>query len=168
MASGDAGPRPALEAWVYAGVTPESSAQLQTPPDSTPEEDSSGTTDSEQIRAMIQTARASEGIGRLKQNPRLDALALEHAEAMLAAGFAAHDVGQGDASQRVRRANIEYRLLGENFAQASSPEQAHRVLWQSPSHRSTLLDPRYREFGVGAARGPDGSLWVCQLFATLP
>ena len=123
--------------------------------------------DAEAIRRMVQAARVSENVGQLRRNPQLDTLAREHAEAMRATGVAAHDVGQGDAADRARRANVDFRLLGENFARATSPETAHRALWRSPAHRSTLLDPRFHEFGVAAVRSADGTIWVCQLFATL-
>jgi len=42
---------------------------------------------------------------------------------------------------------------------------AERALWASPSHRENLLLPRFDRVGIGVARDPDGTLWVCQTFA---
>jgi uncharacterized protein YkwD len=171
VASGAGGPRPALEAWVYADVTPQASPS-EAPSASADAKagenaDSPGLSDADRIRGMVQAARQRGGARKLRRNPQLDALALAHAESMRSKGVAAHDVGDGDAADRARRANFNFKLLGENFAQATSPETAHRALWASPGHRSTILDPRFREFGIAAVRSPDGTLWVCQLFATL-
>jgi hypothetical protein len=34
--------------------------------------------------------------------------------------------------------------------------------------RQNILDPRFLKFGMGAVRGKDGMIYVCQLFQGLP
>ena len=176
VATAESGPRPVLEAWVYAGVAPEASHAAHLAPGEEArgtlgeagDAESVASSDADSIRRMTQAARASEGVGRLRRNARLDALALEHAETMRAAGIAGHDAGRGNTTERFAAAGVAFEVMGENIARASSPEAAHRALWASPTHRANTLNADFREFGVATVRSPDGTLWVCQLFATLP
>ena len=43
-------------------------------------------------------------------------------------------------------------------------EGAHRALWASPSHRGNLLLDQFTKVGIGVVRGPDGAVWVTELF----
>ena len=109
--------------------------------------------------------RAREGVGRLAVDPELGALAAAHAEAMRAARRLGHDVGDGDLVARLAAADVTPRVAGENVAHAADVTRGHRVIWQSPSHRETLLDPRFDAVGVGLAPDPDGSTWLCEILA---
>ena len=84
---------------------------------------------------------------------------------MLATGKLGHDVGNGNVRRRLDRAGIVVVTGGENVARAGSIERAHRVLWESPSHRETLLYERYDALGLGVATEDDGTVWVCEVFA---
>ncbi|MEZ5237600.1 MAG: hypothetical protein R2716_01100 [Microthrixaceae bacterium] len=44
-----------------------------------------------------------------------------------------------------------WRALGENLAKATSVDDAHRLFMNSSSHRSTMLDRRYSQVGIGVA-----------------
>lgn len=170
MATAAGGPRPVLEAWVYAGVPPTDDPESQAVPGEAAGDGGGGAAtldDVTRVRQMLQAARRAEGVGQLRRSAHLDALAMEHAETMLTRGRVAHDAGRGDAAERMRVADVQFLKLGENVARATSPEAVHRALWASPAHRATMLDPGFREFGVAAVRSPDGTIWVCQLFATL-
>ena len=117
------------------------------------------------IVRMVNAARAAEGLGSLRRDSRLDAIAEKQALAMRAAGRVGHDLGFGDPGARVSAAGLEVTAAGENLSHAPSAARAHRSLWASPSHRGNLLHSRYDAVGVGAAIGADGTLWVCELFA---
>jgi uncharacterized protein YkwD len=114
---------------------------------------------------MVNLARAIESVPPLTRHEALDRLALTEAAALERLGRLAHDTGEGDPVERLHRAGLSPRRTGENVAHAATLRLAHRLLWQSPSHRGNLLDPHFDSVGVGAARGGDGSVWVCEIFA---
>ncbi len=152
------GPRPVLEAWVSVGVPPPTGVESATPGDSDePRAEPSkldgagGDAPRDQLARWINAARRAAGLPRLVRSLRLDELAQSHAEAMRARGLAAHDVGFGGPAQRLQQAGLRARRLGENVAMASTLRGAHRALWNSPSHRQVLLDPAFREVGLGIA-----------------
>lgn len=160
---GATGPRPVAEALIYAGEAPPQTFHARAAPG---EAAGAGAADlPTALAAMVDAARRSEGLAALPRDPRLDRLAERHARAMRAARRLGHDLGDGDPAARAAAAGLALRLLGENVAHARSVRRAHRALWASPSHRGNLLEPRFRALGVGVARDPDGSVWVCELFA---
>ncbi|HEX3596029.1 MAG TPA: CAP domain-containing protein [Polyangiaceae bacterium] len=162
LATADRGPRPVLEASVFAGVDPPGDWVAWPAPG---EETVDGNADdASALRTMINGARSREGLGLLASSDDLDRAAQEHATAMLRARQLAHDAGDGGPLERLHAHGIPASIAGENVAHESTLVRAHRALWTSPSHRSNLLDARFGELGVGIARDPDGSLWVCEIF----
>jgi uncharacterized protein YkwD len=155
------GPRPVLEARVYADVEPPS--DRDTSPASG-EEAAEGAKDAaDALARMVDAARAESALPPLARDRDLDALALAHARAMLRARSVGHDVGDGDPAARVRAAGLELRAAGENVAHAATVRDAHRVLWQSPSHRANVLGD-FDRIGVAALTDDAGTVWVCELF----
>jgi uncharacterized protein YkwD len=163
LADVSGGPRPVAEALLFADSEP--FAYYAAEP--VPGEDARGTGATGSVAAMIDAARASEGLSGLARDDRLDRLALRHAEAMRELGRIAHDTGDGTPAERVAAGGVSATLVGENVAHARTPALAHRSLWASPSHRANLLEPNYDSVGIGVAEGKDGSLWVSELFAKL-
>jgi len=162
LAAVEGGPRPLLEALVFAGVEPSPELARSSAPG---EEEASGKTPERALYAMIDRARASEGLAPLARAEELEALARAHAEAMRRAHKTAHDAGDGDLEERLERAGLRLQA-GENVAHAASAALAQRALWSSPSHRENLLLPAYDSVGVGVAADADGTLWVCEVFAS--
>ena len=109
-------------------------------------------------------ARASEHRGLLTRDAALDRLARAHTEGMAKARIVGHDIGGGDVATRLAAAGIHDRVSGENCANASSTEGAHRALWSSPSHRSNLLLDQFTRVGVSVIKGSDGIVWVTEMF----
>jgi len=162
LAAVEGGPRPLLEALVFAGVAPSAELALSPAPG---EENASSAAPDSALYAMIDSARVSEGLTGLARSEELEAIARAHAEAMRRAHKTAHDAGDGDLTQRLERSGLTLRA-GENVAHAASAALAERALWASPSHRENLLFPEYDSVGVGVARDADGTLWVCEVFAS--
>lgn len=151
------GPRPLLEARVFADVEP---PQEDEGPAAVPGEDASS-----DLAALIDALRAAESLPVLVHDPRLDAVATAHAERMRAAGSIAHDLGEGDLRARFAEASLDARVVGENVARGATVLQAHRALYASPSHRLNLLRADYTHVGVGLARADDGIVYACEVFA---
>jgi hypothetical protein len=158
------GPQPALEAWVFVAGEPDLSSVLRAAPG---EVSTAGDAGTEPLRAalsaMIDGGRRSQGLPSLRRDDRLDALAQAHADAMRRSGRTAHDVGDGSPVERVARV-MAARRVGENVARARTLQRAHRVLWDSPSHRGNVLDAGFDALGIGVVRTDDGDVVVCELF----
>lgn len=164
LASGDTGPRPMLEAMLFVDVPP--SAAFRDLP--VPGESSTGRgeTAAFALDRMVTEMRRETGRPVLRRDPTLDAIAQRHAQSMERWRRIGHDVGDGPTHERLTAANFRTRLAGENVAHASDATRVHRALWASPSHRSNLLHRGFTRWGLGVVEDTDGSLWVCQLFAS--
>ena len=161
------GPRPLLEAKIFADVVP-------TPPGEEPpapgEDAARASTDpagdAPALARMVAALRAFEGSPALAHDDKLDALAKAHAERMRDGHSVAHDLGDGDFRDRFEaEGTLDAHAVGENVAHAPTLALAHRALHASPSHRMNLLRVDYTHMGVGVARAPDGSVYVCETFA---
>ncbi len=76
----------------------------------------------------------------------------------------AHDAGDGSPDQRLDAAGLGDRLAGENVARAPTVAQAHRALWDSPSHRLNMLRSEFHRVGIGVMRDAGGDVWVTEVF----
>lgn len=157
------GPRPLLEARVFADVVPTTPGEEP----AAPGEDAGGSAeDAGALFRMIAALRAFEGSAPLARDEKLDALARAHAERMRDGHAVAHDMGDGDFRARFEaEGTIDARAVGENVAHAPTVALAHRALHASPSHRINLLRADYTHLGVGLARAADGTVYVCETFA---
>jgi uncharacterized protein YkwD len=164
VADGASGPRPMLEARVFADVPPPAHFEEGAAPGETAPAPST-TDEADQLTAMVAGLRRWAGLGPLARDARLDALAAAHAARMKAARTVGHDVGDGDPIDRLSRMGESARLVGENVAHAGTTRLAHRALYESPSHRANLLRPEFDRIGVAVVRDSDGSVWVSEEFA---
>ena len=165
LATMNTGPRPVIDAALVADEMPPKTLQSQPAPGESA--GSKGQDLAESLLAMLNAARIEEGRKPLTQDTRLNHLATEHAMAMLTAGRIGHDVGDGSPRSRMENAGIFAALAGENVAHAADMVRTHRALWASPSHRSNILHRGFRNVGLGVVRGPDDTVWTCELFAAL-
>lgn len=111
------------------------------------------TTDS--ILAAINGVRESNGRPPLRYNYRLEKAARSQARLMASKDQLSHDLGV-TLRERVREAGYE-GAVGENVAGGHKTlEQAIQGWLDSPSHRSTLLSPKFVEFGLAVASVPSG------------
>lgn len=158
------GPRPVLEAEVYAGVEPPSAPPSSAVPG---EEKGDGVTDPiEALVKRINGAREAEGLSALTIDAELSKVSQAHAQAMMKAKTLGHDVGDGDPAARVAEAGgKKWKLIGENVAKAKTERAAHRAIYASPSHRSNVLEGRFKKVGIGIASDPKtGYLWIAELY----
>ena len=161
LATTELGPLVVAEALVAAGGDPPETFDATSAPGEA--NASPGTSPGEALLAMLNGARASEGLGGLRRDERLDRLAVEQAEAMRKARTLSHDVSGKSLDERV--SGLALRSAGENVAHATDLARAHRSLWKSPSHRENLLHPDFELVGFGVAKDEDGSVWVAEIFA---
>lgn len=162
LLANERGPRPVLEALLFAGMDPPASPASERAPGEAIS--TMGVPPEDALTRMINAAREEHGLPPLARDPALDKLARLHAEEMRASGLVAHDVGGGLPRDRMDRAGIGFREMGENVARSRTVALAHRALWASPSHRKNLVHPRFDRLGVGVVVDAEGSVWVAQLF----
>jgi uncharacterized protein YkwD len=164
LATTDSGPRPVVEATVFADVAPPVHASAE----AAPGEDAAGTarSDDEALAVMLAAARTASGEPALVRDVRLDAVARDHAHRMAAARTVAHDAGDGDPTERLQAAGLVAQAVGENVAHAGSVTLAHRSLWASPSHRANMIRRDFERVGVAAERDDRGDVWIVETFAS--
>jgi uncharacterized protein YkwD len=156
------GPRPVLEAEVWADVEPSSTPPTGEVPG---EVAGDGVADfGEALFLRLNGLRSAEGVAKLARDPMLDRVAQAHAASMVRAGLLGHDVGDGDPRARIVSAGGgAFKVMGENVARAHDDRAAHRALYASPSHRGNMLDARFTKVGIGfVVDAASGELWVAQ------
>lgn len=163
------GPRPMLEARIFADV-PHAAAgdDPPAPGEDDPAALASDASPAVALARMVAALRSFEGSPALARDAQLDAMATAHAERMRDRRSVAHDLGDGDFRDRFEAdATLDARAVGENVAHAATVALAHRALHASPSHRLNLLRADFTHLGVGIAKGADGTVYVCETFASV-
>jgi uncharacterized protein YkwD len=154
------GPRPLLEARVFADIAPPPPGEEPAAPGENAGADAAALT------RMVASLRSLEGFPALARDEKLEELARGHAALMRDRHSVAHDLGDGDFRDRFEaEGTLDARAVGENVAHAPTVALAHRALHASPSHRINLLRADYTHMGVGVALALDGSVYVCETFA---
>jgi len=122
------------------------------------------------ILQTVNDIRVKNGLEPLTYNSRLEQSAQAFGERMAAEGFFAHVTPDGQTlKDRIRETGYYNRdfsndcycvkgyALGENLARGQkTAEEAVKAWMKSPSHRDAILNPDYRELGIGVAAG----IWV--------
>ena len=162
VATTSKGPRVSAEALVAAGSEPPETFAYGSAPGE--ELARSAAAPANNVFSMVNGARSSEGLTALQRDEALDRLAIQQAEAMRGTKSLSHGASGESLDERV--AAMNFRSAGENVAHATDLARAHRSLWRSPSHRENLLHPAFELVGIGVAPDDDGSVWVCEIFAT--
>jgi uncharacterized protein YkwD len=117
---------------------------------------------------LMNRVRSHYGLAPLSYNADLRDSATAHSDSMVRHRYFAHEGPGGSVDSRIHRAGYLSRAsgftLGENIAAGDghegSPWQIFEDWMHSPEHRANILDPSFRDAGVGVARGnpfPDGS-----------
>jgi uncharacterized protein YkwD len=110
----------------------------------------------EAIITLTNSARASEGLTILEENPLLDAIAEARARDILDKQYFGHLSPTGDAASHVaEKVGYRYRLIAENLASGVFHTNSKIVeCWMlSPGHRKNILSPRVREMGASVIKG---------------
>jgi len=119
---------------------------------------------------LLNGERADHGLAPLAVDEKLGAAASAYARDLVAGSYFSHTGRDGsDVLDRVTAAgylaDAEGWRIGENLAWGTgalaTPGAILRAWMNSPGHRDNILNPAYREIGVGVAVGnpaqPDGS-----------
>jgi uncharacterized protein YkwD len=103
---------------------------------------------------LLNAYRASRGLGPLRLDPALTAMAQTQADAMVADNALSHTVG-GSFAARVHAAGIDAARTAENLAGGAYSTSEAFADWQkSPSHDANLLMKEATRFGIALAKDP--------------
>jgi len=117
-----------------------------------------------EIFDLLNRSRVEEGLDPLAWSAALAGVGQAYAEEMYVGGFFSHESPvTGNVVDRVKKAGIPYRVLGENLALASTAKTVHDGLMASPAHRENILRPEFTRVGIGVVAGPLG-LMVVEVF----
>jgi uncharacterized protein YkwD len=114
------------------------------------------------LQCLINDVRRAHGLRPVRAERHLHAAARRHSTDMAVHDFFAHDSPRSGSMQaRVARAgylrSVRSWSLGEALAwgaaRAGAPRAILRGLLNSPPHRAILLNPAFRDVGVGVAHG---------------
>jgi uncharacterized protein YkwD len=119
----------------------------------------------QKVLELINAERQRAGLAPVSYNGSLDNAAEKHAQHMSLVGKMAHDgIGDGDPGERIRAEGFR-KAWGENVATGqTSPEQVVREWMASPTHRRNILDPNFRQMGVGYVTAANGRSYWAQEF----
>lgn len=119
------------------------------------------------LLTRVNATRASHGLRPLALSGELQSAAVFHSRSMLEGGFFAHESRDGSPfDTRVRRfypiAGYGVWSAGENLLYSTAdldPAGAIKAWLESPAHRDNLLNPKWREVGIGSlhAAAADGT-----------
>ncbi len=101
--------------------------------------------------------RASNGLGALTLNSKLNSSAQAKANDMVAVDYWSHNTPSGQEPWVFfDAAGYDYQKAGENLAYGFGTSSETIVGWMnSPSHRANILDTSYTEVGFGFTNGPN-------------
>jgi uncharacterized protein YkwD len=114
------------------------------------------------LLCLMNRARSRYGLRPLRTNRCLHRVAARHAHDMVHRRYFAHTTPNGwDPGRRARASGYVPRaaawLVGENIAWgvagAAHPSWVVRAWMHSPPHRHNILSRRFRDVGIGVARG---------------
>jgi uncharacterized protein YkwD len=109
------------------------------------------------ITCLVNGERSARGLETVERAGALDAVARRHASDMVARRYFAHvSPTNGTVEKRARRGGYLTApcwALGEDLGWAppavASPHAVVEAWMQSPGHRAVILDPDFRDLGIG-------------------
>jgi uncharacterized protein YkwD len=123
---------------------------------------------------LVNKERTKRRLTRLRLQPTLDAAADRFAKQLVVEGFFDHTAPDGTTMlDRIKattylKGPLRRWSVGENIAYGtgslSTPQSIVKAWMRSPGHRANILDPSFREIGLGVSLGspdgPDGATYV--------
>ena len=123
----------------------------------------------QQILSLVNTERSKAGLQPMTLNSQLNQAAQNHTNDMISKGYFDHVSPSGSTMEmRVNAVGYRYSTIGENIAAGDSTAAGTMTQWMnSPGHRANILNPEYKELGVGYGPSNDqyGHYWT-QVFGT--
>lgn len=118
-----------------------------------------------QMLTLVNAERREVGAPALKMEAKITAVARAHSRDMFMRRYFSHYTPEGaDAGDRLDEGGVRYMVAGENLAYSPDLATAHEGLMNSPEHKKNLLDPKFRQVGIGIITTDSYGLMVTQNF----
>ncbi len=121
----------------------------------------------DQVLQLVNLERAERNLPPIKTAPSLRRIAEGYACRMVTEGFFGHRdpfTGHGPG-ERMVAGKYHFFSVGENLAAgAKSPAEVMTLWMDSPAHRNIILDPIWKEMGIGVRSGGRYSMYWVQEF----
>ncbi|GGP32405.1 sigma-70 family RNA polymerase sigma factor [Streptomyces melanogenes] len=119
-------------------------------------------TPEQRLLRLVNSRRGAAGCAPLRMDPRLTTAAVGHARDMVARHYYDHASPEGQhADARMRAAGYPVGAWAENLDRGTADPAAIVDDWTDGAiHQQNMLDCGYRDTGVAAVPGPDGTVWV--------
>lgn len=117
----------------------------------------------------VNRLRRAHGLSQLDLDEELLEVARAYSRRMAEERFFAHEDPEGrTVRQRVERAGIRWRMVGENLAYSNgytNPVAASLRGWMdSEPHKRNLLDPAYTQTAIGVWISANGTVYFTEIF----
>lgn len=108
-----------------------------------------------EVIKLTNDQRAAAGLSPLSGNRNLDSAALAKGQDMLSKGYWAHFAPDGTTPWSFfLQFGYRYQFAGENLARDFSNAQGAVSAWMnSATHKENILNPKYKEIGIGVVEG---------------
>jgi uncharacterized protein YkwD len=125
---------------------------------------------------VINQERSQNGVSSLRMDPTMNAVALQHSEAMTICGLSHYCPAGTTPGSRLSAAGVQWTTCGENIGwdyDNVSPWQKVLIIQNmfinevppNDWHRRNLLNPLFGRIGIGIYIQSDGALWLTEDFA---
>jgi uncharacterized protein YkwD len=111
----------------------------------------------QQVVALVNQQRTSNGCAPFNVSAQLSAAAQAHSQDMALKDFVGHTGSDGSSvGQRFTRAGYSWRMAAENVAAGQSTPESVVASWMSSAgHRANILNCALRDIGIGYYYQPD-------------
>jgi len=116
-----------------------------------------------QLLGLINKARARRNLPKLRVNAKLERASRAHSAQMIGKDYFSHNSANGESfSKRLirfgyKQSGCTYWTAGENIAYgvglAGTPQAIFKAWMKSKGHKAVILTKRFRDVGVGRAKG---------------
>ncbi len=107
-------------------------------------------TSEDQMLMLVNSERTKRNISALKIRHEVVPVSEAYARDMWERQYFSHYSPEGkDVGDRLSEANIYFQTAGENLALAPTVQTAHTGLMNSEGHRRNILDPEFKNVGIG-------------------
>lgn len=115
---------------------------------------------------LVNREREKRGLSILTAEKTLLGVARKHCLDMFERSYFSHYSPDGKSPfDRMKKADVQYLVAGENLAYAPNVEIAHQGLMNSPGHKENILRPEFGRLGVGVIDGGLAGKMFCQEFS---
>jgi uncharacterized protein YkwD len=120
-----------------------------------------------EIVQLTNGKRRKRGLKPLIINMQLVCLARKQSANMARNNQLSHTVNGKTLAHRIEKSRYPYRYIGENVARSKrSPPHVIKMWMKSQGHRVNILNPNFREIGIGIIKAKNGDKYFTQIYGT--